>query len=217
MPARFAASTAGVIRRAPPRAARVRTAATRASMSAARKRAPSRATGRSRTRSDERVDAARELLAPLLVVEIRRERLDGPVVDLELATHVSPGRDEQQRAPPRRRSARPRRSTTACPARYASTGSGSPSDPASTCASTSSSRLIASIIAIWTTCWRRQRNGARPARTVALATVVATRRSAPRPLGSKLAVTSTGPHVRLGLRRLRRSRRRRACQDDPRR
>ena len=50
---------------------------------------------------DERVDAACELLAPLLVVEIRRERLDGPVVHLELAPHVSPGCDEQQRAPPR--------------------------------------------------------------------------------------------------------------------
>ena len=45
---------------------------------------------------------------------------------------------------------------------------------------------------------------------VAIATVVATRRSAPRPVGAKFAVSETRRDVRLGLRRLRRERRRRA-------
>jgi hypothetical protein len=50
----------------------------------------------------ERVEAARQLLAPLLAVEIGRERLHRPVVHLELAPHVSPGCDKQQRTPPGR-------------------------------------------------------------------------------------------------------------------
>ena len=50
---------------------------------------------------DERVDRARELVAPLLRVQVRGDRLHGAVVDVELAVRVAPGRDEQQRAAPR--------------------------------------------------------------------------------------------------------------------
>ena len=45
----------------------------------------------------------------------------------------------------------------------------------------------------------------------AVATVVATRLSAPRPIGSKFAVSETRRVLRLRLGRLRRERRRRAC------
>ena len=46
---------------------------------------------------------------------------------------------------------------------------------------------------------------------VVVATVVATRRSAPRPVGTSLAISESGKAVRLGLGRVRRRRCRGAC------
>ena len=92
-------------------------------MSPARKSAPSRAVGRSRTRRTSASTAARELRAPIVRVEVGRERLDRAVVDLELAVRVAARRDEQQRAAPRAVQLVVV-DLDRLPAMYASTGSG---------------------------------------------------------------------------------------------
>ena len=50
---------------------------------------------------DERIDRARELVAPFLRVEVGGNRLHRPVVDVELTVWVPAGRNQQQRTAPR--------------------------------------------------------------------------------------------------------------------
>ena len=71
------------------------------STSAARKSTASRALGELARDDGELVDPRCELRLPLVGVQIGRERLDGPVVDAELAVRIAARREQEHRAAPR--------------------------------------------------------------------------------------------------------------------
>ena len=145
---------------------------------------------------DERVETARELSAAVAVVEIGGKRLDGAVVDLRRSRCGSPPAATSRTDRRRRRSARLRR--IRLPAREIGEhrqriAKLARVDPCQQLVELAS-RLVRprwhhrdmDEVLAKAEEWRAA------GEEVALATVVGTRRSAPRPLGSKLAVTSTG-------------------------
>ena len=132
-----------------------------------------------------------KLGAPLVGVEVSRQRLDGTVVDLQLAMRVATGRDEQQRTAAGAvqlvfgKIDRLPRQVGEHRQRIAELAGVDLLKEAVKRIQTSSIIVMDEVLAKAEE-WRAA------GEQVALATVVATRRSAPRPLGSKLAVTAAG-------------------------
>ena len=140
---------------------------------------------------DERVDLRAERAPPLVGVQIGRERPDGPVVYTELAPRIAPGGGEEQGAAAGAVQL-VRLELDALPGEVGEHRERVAELPGLEAPQEVVERIHVSSMAHVDEVLARAEEWRAAGEPVALATVVATRRSAPRPLGSKLAVTAGG-------------------------